>query len=186
MNTDETLTEIKKRNAFVFKRLFQDLYPELVSYARQYLFDFSSSEDVVQEVFAQLWEKSDSINVQTSIRAYMYSMVRNRCLNILKSIKITDNSKILETQATFDIEYNPDWHLDDEAQVLYEKVMVALEKLPQKMRAIVRLRFIENYHYNEIAEELDISVNTVKTQLKRAKIKFSELIVSLIILTSII
>ena len=177
--------EIQHKNHFVFKRLFEDFYPELVVYANEYLFDVGFSEDIVQEIFVQLWEKSNTIHIRTSLRAYMYTMVRNRCLNFLKTVRITDTSKILETQAVFDID-NPQGFREDDNRILYEEVLKTIEKLPRKMRTIVKLRFMDNYRYKEIADELGVSVNTVKTQLKRAKIKFGELIVSLASTVSIL
>ena len=177
--------EIQHKNHFVFKRLFEDFYPELVVYANEYLFDVGFSEDIVQEIFVQLWEKSNTIHIRTSLRAYMYTMVRNRCLNFLKTVRITDTSKILETQAVFDID-NPQGFREDDNRILYEEVLKTIEKLPRKMRTIVKLRFMDNYRYKEIADELGVSVNTVKTQLKRAKIKFGELIISLASTVSIL
>lgn len=186
MDSKVTLQEIQNKNHFVFKRLFEELYPELVMYANEYLFDTGSSEDVVQEVFVYLWEKSNKIDLRTNLRGYLFTMVRNRCLNLLKAIKVTDISKILEAQAAFDIDNKPDWFPEDEKRILYEQVVNVIENLPKKMRAIVKLRFIDNYRYNEIAAELGVSVNTVKTQLKRAKVRFGELIISLSILLSIL
>ncbi len=186
MDSKTTLQEIRNKNHFVFKRLFEELYPELVGYANEYLFDVGSSEDVVQEVFVYLWEKSDKIDVKTNLKAYLGTMVRNRCLNILKKIKITDSSKILETWAAFDIDYSSDRFPEDEKQIRYEQALSIIENLPAKMRTVVKLRFIDNYRYNEIADELGVSVNTVKTQLRRAKVKFGELIVSLILVLSIL
>jgi len=186
LNSKVIFREIQHKNHFVFKRLFEDFYPELVVYANEYLFDVGFSEDIVQEIFVQLWEKSNTIHIRTSLRAYMYTMVRNRCLNFLKTVRITDTSKILETQAVFDIDNNPQGFREDDNRILYEEVLKTIEKLPRKMRTIVKLRFMDNYRYKEIADELGVSVNTVKTQLKRAKIKFGELIVSLASTVSIL
>lgn len=180
------LREIQNKNHFVFKRVFEELYPELVIYANGYLFDKASSEDVIQEVFVYLWEKSNKINLRTSLRAYLYSMARNRCLNVLKAIHITDRSEILEEQVTPDRDYNPDGFPDEENKIRHEQVLTVIENLPLKMRTIVELRFKENYRYKEIAEELNVSINTVKTQLKRAKVKLGELTVLLQLLLSIL
>ncbi|SDM31099.1 RNA polymerase sigma factor [Kriegella aquimaris] len=173
MDSKTIFREIQNKNHFVFKRLFEGLYPELVNYANEYLFDKDSSEDVVQEVFVYLWEKSNSINLKTNLKAYLYAMVRNRCLNTLKAIKITDISKILITKAS----YSPDFFPEEEKHVRHEQIRNVIENLPTKMRAIVMLRFINNYPYKEIARELGVSTNTVKTQLKRAKVRLGELII---------
>ena len=162
------------------------MYHELVVYANGYLFDKDSSEDVVQEVFACLWEKSNNINIETNLRSYLYAMVRNRCFNILKAVKITYVSEITETKTNIDVGYSPDWFPEDEKQLLYEQVLKVMGNFPLKMRNIAKLRFVDNYRFNEIADELDVSVNTVKTQLKRAKLKLGKLVVFMAILFSIV
>lgn len=180
LDAKTTFRKIQHKNHFEFRRLFEELYPRLVAYANEYLFELGSSEDVVQEVFVQLWETGENLNIQTNLQAYLYTMVRNRCLNILRAVKITDFARVLETQAAFDIEYGPDRFSEGENRILYDQVVKMIQCLPRKMRTIVELRFIDNYRYKEIADELGVSVNTVKTQLKRAKIKFGELLVSFI------
>lgn len=179
MNPNATLREIRNRNHFVFKKLFEDLYGELVIYADDYLFDRDSSEDVVQEVFIQIWEKPHKIEIKTTLKTYLYAMVRNRCLNILKSINITDTANFIELRTFFDLEYDFDPLSNDDKMIRYDRVLKIVESLPSKMRAVVKLRFVNQYRYAQIAEELGVSVNTVKTQLKRAKIKFGQLTISI-------
>lgn len=161
------------------------MYQDMVVYANGYLFDKDSSEDVVQEVFAYLWEKSGKIHIETNLNSYLYAMVRNRCLNILKGIKITHISKIAQAENNVDVGYSPDWFPEDEKQRLYEQVIRVMDNFPLKMRHIAKLRYVDNYRFNEIADELDISVNTVKTQLKRAKLKLGKLVVFVVFLFSI-
>lgn len=182
MDSKLILQEMQNKNQFVFKRLFETHYQDLVAYANKYLYSKDSSEDVVQEVFVFLWEKSSSIDIKTDLNAYLYAMVKNRCLNYLKGIKITYSSNIIKEQTSVENSYIPDWFPDHDKQQLHELVLKSIEDLPAKMRNIVKLRFIDNYRYNEIADELDVSINTVKTQLKRAKIKLAQLIVSVTII----
>lgn len=179
-----TFTEIQKHNKFVFKKLFESLYEDLVFFANGYLFDVNASEDIVQETFIQLWEKAETITIKNSLKAYLYSMVRNRCLNYLKTIKITDFSNILDFQAIIESDYDLDDYTNEDKEIIYAQVLKIIETLPTKMQTIVKLRFMNNYKYSEIAEEMNVSVNTVKTQLKRAKIKISSLITSILILLS--
>ncbi|SHJ38384.1 RNA polymerase sigma-70 factor, ECF subfamily [Arenibacter nanhaiticus] len=176
MDDNTILREIQKQNRFVYKNLFEDLYEGLVHYAYGYLYDRNSSEDIVQETFIFLWEKSDTIILKTSLKGYLFAMVRNKSLNFLKTVKITDNESILEIQAVMDQEYDLEALDQDEKKIIYHKVLDIVASLPPNMQTIVRLRFISNYKYLEIAEEMGISVNTVKTQLKRAKIKIGELL----------
>ncbi|WP_194526554.1 RNA polymerase sigma factor [Zobellia roscoffensis] len=182
MDLDNFLTEIQNKNHFVFKRLFDDMYHDLVTYANGYLFDMASSEDVVQEIFVRLWEKSNKIVLKTNLKAYLYAMVRNKCLNRLKKLKITDNSNILDRQISFAFDQEPDWFTEQEKEIRNQQALCIIENLPLRMRSIVELRFRDNYRYKEIAEELNVSINTVKTQLKRAKAKLGELTASITVL----
>ncbi|MDO6739019.1 RNA polymerase sigma-70 factor [Wenyingzhuangia sp. 2_MG-2023] len=178
------LEEISKKNKKVFKNFFDKHYEELVVYANGYLFDKDSSEDIVQEIFIYIWEHASKLNIETSLRGYLYVMVRNRCFNYLKSIKITDNLELLDFNVNLITEYvfNSNPTSEEDKTIVYHQILKIIESLPEKMQQVVKFKFLHNYKYSEIAEELDISVNTVKTQLKRAKNKITEMIIILILL----
>ena len=164
-------------NPSTFKALFNGLYKDLVLYANGYLFDKAESEDVVQEVFVQLWEMGECMEIKTSLKAYVYRMVRNKSLNLLRSKKITDNSRFLEIGLlVVDEDSTPQIDIQDGKQLVLNKALQVVDALPDKMQEIFKLKFLHNYKYKEIAEELEISVNTVKIQLKRAKQKISHII----------
>ncbi len=176
------LEEIKKRNTEVFKKFFTKHYEPLVVYANGYLFDHDASEDIVQEVFIYLWENSQKINIDSSLMGYIHAMVRNKCLNYLKTLKITDDYSVLEFNINLITENVFESTSEENKQIVYHQILKIVESLPEKMQKIVKLKFLHGYKYSEIASELDISINTVKTQLKRAKFRISELITSVIIL----
>ena len=176
------LEEISKRNRKVFKAFFNKHYKDLVIYANGYLFDQHASEDLVQEVFIYIWENADSLNIKTSLKGYLYAMVRNRCLNYLKSLKITDNYDFLEFNISLITEHVFESVSDDDKQIVYHQILKIVDSLPAKMQQIVKLKFLHQYKYAEIAEELGVSINTVKTQLKRAKSKITEMVTAIVIL----
>ena len=176
------IEEIRKRNQKVFKNLFNKNYKELVLYANGYLFDTAASEDVVQEVLIYIWEHPDKLKIKTSLKSYLFSMVRNRCLNYLKSVKITDTYKFLEFNISLITDHVFDSSLDEDKKIVYHQILKMVDMFPERMQQIVKLKFLHNYKYTEIAEELGISVNTVKTQLKRGKLKIIEMVTSLLIL----
>lgn len=178
------LEEIKKGNTVVFKQFFTKHYEPLVVFANNYLFDYDASEDIVQEVFIYLWENSEKIKIDFSLLGYIHAMVRNRCLNYLKKIKVTDNFNLLAfninlmSEPIFDSNYK---HEEEDKKIVYYQILKIVETLPKKMQEVVKLKFFHNYKYSEIAKELNISVNTVKTQLKRAKLKITELIILILV-----
>lgn len=176
------LDEISKKNEKVFKNFFDKHYKELVVYANGYLFDKDSSEDIVQEIFIYIWENAYKLNIETSLKSYLYSMVRNRCLNYLKSIKLTDSFELLDFNINLITEHVFNSTTEEDKKIVYHQILKIIDTLPEKMQQVVKLKFLHNYKYSEIASELDVSVNTVKTQLKRAKLKITESITIIVIL----
>ncbi len=112
-------------------------------------------------------------------------MVRNKCFNYLRSIKITDNYQFLDFKNELITEYVFDTVDEQEKERVYQQTLEVVDALPDKMQQIVKLKFMHNYKYSEIANELGVSINTVKTQLKRAKVRIIELVVSILILLQI-
>lgn len=180
-----TIESLKAKDEKAFKAFFNSHYDVLVSYANGFLFDKNASEDVVQDVFVYFWENAKKLNIETSLKSYLYAMVRNRCLNYLKSIKVSDKHKVLEFNVNLITDYVVEAVSDEDKNIIYHQILKIVDTLPEKMQQIVRLKFIENYTYLEIANELSISVNTVKTQLKRAKLKITEMIVLVLVLLEI-
>lgn len=185
MEINIVLEELQKQNKTVYKNVFNRFYKELVIYANNFLFDQQASEDVVQEVFISLWENAKNIEIKTSLKAYLFAMVRNRCLNYLKSLKITDDLNLIDLNSMLVLEDDLDLISEEEKNILYNQILKITETFPESMQQVFRLKFIENYSYNEIANELGISVNTVKTQLQRAKTKISQSLVVVLALLSI-
>lgn len=174
MDINIVLRELQNQNKSVYKNVFNHFYKGLVVYANNFLYDQQASEDVVQEIFIVLWENAKDIEIKTSLKAYLFAMVRNKCLNYLKSIKITDDLNLIDFNSALLLEEDFDIISEEEKAIVYRQILKIVESFPESMQQIFKLKFIENYKYNEIADELGISVNTVKTQLKRAKSKISE------------
>lgn len=179
------LKELQNQNKTVYKNVFNHFYKGLVLYANNFLFDQQTSEDVVQDVFIWLWENAKNIEIKSSLQAYLYAMVRNKCLNYLKSVKVTDDLNVIDLNSMLLLDDDLDSISDEEKTIVYNHILKIIETFPESMQQIFKLKFIENYKYEEIADEMGISVNTVKTQLKRAKLKISESLVIIIALLSI-
>jgi len=185
LEIDIVLKELKNQNKTVYKTVFNRFYKELVIYANNFLFDQQASEDVVQDVFILLWENANTIDIRTSLKAYLFAMVRNKCLNYLKSIKITDDLNLIDLNSMIVLDEDLDLTSEEEKSIVYNHILKVIDTFPDSMQEVFKLKFIENLSYNEIAEELNISVNTVKTQLQRAKTKISQSLVIILALFSI-
>jgi RNA polymerase sigma-70 factor (ECF subfamily) len=159
--------EIKNRNKKVFGSLFYEYYPRLVKYAEGFVFDRQACEDIVQDLFIYFWERTDRIIIEQSIKAYLYQSVKNRCLNYLRDMHIQDKHKLLYLESMLNSDDSATWVDPD----IVSQIEKAIEELPPLMSSLFRLKYLEGKKYREIASEKNISENTVKTQIQRAKEK---------------
>lgn len=143
--------------------LFQYNYRPLCLYALHYLGNADSAEDVVQESFAALWEKLQEGVAISNRKAYLYMMVRNRCLDQLRRKGIpTESLKPYDTYGIIE---------DDDAQERSQteaRLWTAIDSLPEKCRQIFLMSKRDGLKYMEIADELGISENTVRNQISKA------------------
>lgn len=144
----------------------------MVKFAEGILFDADDSKDIVQNLFVHLWENAKDIEINTSIKGYLFQATRNRCLNRIKSLRIEDNRNILYLEGVLNSEVlDPEMDSGETG-----RIMDALGSLPDKMREIFKMKYLENQRQKEIADILGITENTVKTQLLRAKKKLRDIL----------
>ncbi|HMI61070.1 MAG TPA: RNA polymerase sigma-70 factor [Puia sp.] len=154
-----------------FKLFFKKHFKTLCGYC-QYKFDFDQDQakDIVHTGFVKLWENRQTISPELSIKAYIYEIVTNLCLDRLKNEKVRRRhiKYVLEnkTESTPVNDYDS---LD--FKELEEMIEKAIEELPSQMRRIFELSRKEELKYAAIASQLDISVKTVETQMGRALAK---------------
>jgi RNA polymerase sigma-70 factor (ECF subfamily) len=127
--------------------------------------DFDGAEGIVQEVFVRLWDARETLNIHTSLRSYLYTAVKNSCLNQLKRESFSSSLEGKEERSDTTT-LRPDAQL--ESDEIAEALEEAIGSLPSKCRQIFCLAKFDGLSYQEIAEIQGVSVNTVKTQLKRA------------------
>jgi RNA polymerase sigma-70 factor (ECF subfamily) len=148
-----------------------------------YLNDLDTAKEVVQEVFINLWDKKDSITSEKSVKAYLYTSVRNRCLNYIR-----DHKKFRSYVLDVEIE-DKELVFDDDSMTQAEalvKIQQAIDKLPEKCKQVFELSRFEELKYKEIAEKLGISIKTVELQVSKAlkilREELKELIISLLLI----
>lgn len=145
--------------------LFKEYYERLVYFAYQVIKDKDTAEDIVQETFIKFWNQRKNIEADgLAIKSYLYSTVKNNCLNILRHQKVEEKYK--EKLGKVYSEEVGIVQLIIRAEVVSE-LHRALQTLPAGCRQISRLGYFEGKSNPEIAAELGISVNTVKTQKQR-------------------
>lgn len=152
-----------------FKGLFEELYPRLCLFADSYIGDMDLSKDIVQEVFVTVWEKMIEYRGSRAIKSFLYTSVKNRCLDHLKSKRYKNTIKgddiIFE-----DMESEEYLFTNIVIAETYSSLRNAINNLPKKSEQVIRLS-MNSYSNIEIAEEMDITINTVKSQKRIAYMK---------------
>jgi len=149
-----------------FEEIFRTHYSELCSYAFNFTKDLDDAEEVVQDIFVKLWDNKKNIDVKTSIKSYLYSSVRNRCLNTIKHIEIREKYKEFNKQ---EIELDENLQENEsEKTEMEQKLRNLIDNLPEKRRRIFIMSRYNGLKYKEIAEELSISIKTVENQMGKA------------------
>jgi RNA polymerase sigma-70 factor (family 1) len=164
---DETilLRAMQGGDESAFDRLFRTYYAPLCRYARSMTEgDLDEAEDIVQQIFVKVWEQREHLEVQWSLKAYLYKMVHHRCLNRLRDARIRERYKVHNaTQLEHQSESIP-----GAAAELGARIQNALAALPTECRRVFELSRFEELKYREIADQLGISIKTVETQMGKA------------------
>lgn len=165
--TDEQLfTRLNQHDVSGLEVLFKRYYKPLWRFAKDMLGDSDQAEDAVQEVFGKIWEKRGSIYISSTVKGYLYTAVRNNCLNLIKTnARKNFLEEGMEDDSRFSVE---DVQAKLAAKTMQQKINTALELLPPKCGIIFKMSRFEDKSYKEIAEDLGLSVKTVENQMGKA------------------
>ena len=174
----ETLQQIKEglgmEETFetTFKNLFRKYYSGLLFYAERIVGD-EEAEDIVQDVFAELWRRRNDIQIGDQIQSFLYRSVYTKALNCLKHRAIVENHNA-EEEAFYQKRlefYQPD-HSDIirriEDRELHHAIHNAINELPDKCKEVFKLSYLHNMKNKEIAEIMNISLRTVEAHMYKA------------------
>jgi RNA polymerase sigma-70 factor (ECF subfamily) len=166
LSEKQALETIQSGNESAFEMIFRSYYQPLCRYAYSFLEDKEEAEEVVQSAFITIWEKRKSLDIQTSLKSYLYRMVRNACLNVIKHEKIKQQHvahELAVTEATYESVAQKVY-----ATELESKISEAMKALPEQCRMVFQLSRFEELKYQEIADQLQISVKTVENHMGKA------------------
>ncbi len=174
-NDNDLFLLLKNGDEKAFELLFKKHYASLCRYAFSYLKDKTDSEEVVQEVFIRIWDNREKIDIHTAVNFYLLRSVKNQAFNLIKkkSRHFFEPVENIPEQGVHDTE-----EYMDEAK-LYEfekKYEEALATLPERCREIFMKSRIEKLKYREIADQFNISVKTVETQMSIALKRLRDLL----------
>ena len=153
-----------------FEKLYKLYYPKMFAFAKNYVPANEDAENIVQDVFLILWERKEEIEISFTLTTYLFTLVKNRCLNFLRHKLIEEeyNSQMKEELGfkLYALEtFNYSYQSEEELQ---EVIQRALDTLPERCREVFIKSRIEGLKYKEISDELGISVNTVENQMVTA------------------
>ena len=153
-------------DAKFFEKVFREYFVALTYYARKFINDTDSAKEIVHQVFINIWEKREEINIDRPLRSYLYTAVHNRSLNYLRDRKRFHDEDAADPalQKEF-VNYDPDIL---EAQETEARVARAISRLPERCAEVFRLSRYEEKKYCEIAELMNISEKTVEVQISKA------------------
>jgi len=150
-----------------FSEIYKEYYPKLLRFACDFIPCKEDAENLLQDAFMELWKNNDRIHEIKNINAYMFRLVRNRCLDYLKHKvheRAYEEAVTVERKAaldTLDMMGDTDLMAGELTMVLRQ----AIGNLPPRCREIFMLSREEGLRYSEIAERLSLSENTVSVQL---------------------
>lgn len=162
----QVLETLQLGNESAFEMIFRTYYQPLCRYAYSFLQDKEEAEEVVQASFITVWEKRNNLTIETSLKSYLYRMVRNSCLNVIKHEKVKQQH-VAHELAVSEVSYESVSQKVQAAE-LEIRITEAMKTLPEQCRLVFQLSRFEELKYQEIADQLQISVKTVENHMGKA------------------
>jgi len=157
--------KINEGDLDAFRILFERYYSRLCNFASSYLKDDFDCEDIVQEVYVKIWEDRNKIRISSSVKSYLYTAVKNACLNRIKAEAIRLN------HTTAYLKDEDDRVMDSdkiEQQEFRNELWQCIAKLPPRCQEVFIQSRFEGIKQQELALAMNISVKTVKAQIGKA------------------
>lgn len=174
LHLTEYWEKTRKGDVKSFERLYKDLFHGLYCFALKITGDTFKSEEIVQDLFVKIWSERKKLVIKGSVKRYFYTAIHHSSINSVIEKKTLKNSVNCYSPDSLWLKIQNTFQADDslvqaiEAKETEEKILKQINKLPPQCREIFILSRIENKSVKEISEILNITGNTVRTQLYRA------------------
>jgi len=163
MNEAFYISGLARGDHRIFRDIFDQYNARLCYFAASLLPSEEQAEDVVQEAFVQLWQRRTGFSSLQAVKNFLYVAVRNRCLNVSRHHQVVQKYTRTAPAGYEDVDVSMKVV---EAEII-EGVYSALQKLPKGCRTVLHLSYFQGLRNKDIAAQMGVSINTVKTQKKR-------------------
>jgi len=163
---DLILKKIQLGDLKEFEKLFKQLYSPLCLYANRFMKDGDKAEEIVQDIFYNIWKNRCNLDIKVSIKAYLYRAVHNNCLQCIEHSLVEEKYK--QHIIKEDIEYQTDPLHAMEIEEMGHVIEQTMDNLPERCRQIFNMNRYEGLKYREIADQLKISIKTVEADMGKS------------------
>ncbi len=174
MGDFEFRNKLKNGDPDTFTSFYRETYPRLIGYCSLFIKNSKQIEDLVQDCYENLWTQREKIDTTKSIESFLFVMLRNKCLNHLKSEKahhnvyLSDEFVINELQYLYQLDFTAHEGISIEEELI-KSFQKAISDLPEKRKNIFIQCKINGKKQKDVAEEFGITVKAVEKHLKEAK-----------------
>jgi len=170
------------KNRIEFENIYVVHYSRMKRFAQEYVIREEDAENIVQDVFLDLWEQNFLLLTHTNLFAYLFTTLKNRCIDFLRHKTIVQNTaqklqddytKALQMKFQSLEAFDEQLFSEPDIETIIQN---AIESLPERCREIFVLNKIEGKKQKDIAQELNISINTVENQMAIAYKKLKEIL----------
>lgn len=158
-----------------FKENILPLNRKLLGFANRFMQDMDEAKDIVQDIYIKLWKMREELDKYNSVEALAMRMTRNLCLDKIKLKKTVKINGIIKEDSE---EKNIANEKQEEIKIAVTRAKYVINKLDEPQKTIMQLRDIEGYDYEEIAQILNMNINTIRVSLSRARKKVREILLT--------
>jgi RNA polymerase sigma-70 factor, ECF subfamily len=166
---DDCVARIRSGDIDAFEAVYRAMHAPLVAFGARYTGDTARAEELVQDLFFEIWSRRATWEVRGSVRAYLYAALRNRALNLRRRDGVEqDWAEAAPHEPLHELHAPASGISDDiDAEAQLAELRQALVRLPERCQLIMQMRWMGGLSYAEIASALDITVKGVEIQLSR-------------------
>jgi RNA polymerase sigma-70 factor (ECF subfamily) len=159
------IERIRKGSEEAFTLIYRRYYKDLVLFGGTFLSDKATCEDIVQNVFTELWENRKTLIITTSLKSRLLKSVQNACIDEIRHrAVIREHEEYLLSLNSLEDEETDKYILHSDLQNHYQQ---AMDKIPAQYKDAFEMNRLDGLKYNEIADKLNISLRTVEVRISK-------------------